>query len=445
MDLVLETVVGRDLVLNEAEKQYSLGVLSEVLQSDARNYEKYFSSSALEGSVVEDIAEVDAQVSAIERRLRNLLVDNKGQVIREALHSDAAIAGRVGEIRVGLEQLWELDNGNVSKSVDRSDTTDFLASLEPVDPQQSRDSKVEDEFHAALRKLKDRVRRDEGTSQDEVASGLGVVLENLTKVTDLMELPFLARTCVRTGHYREAVLLYNFSKSLRAKFPGSSIVEQIHRNVSEETTLTMLTGLVRLLSTNLTANHLKKILYYLVSVPPFDDRDKTTLLQVYLQMRRVFITQECSTYSLAVERSNDALREMMIKRKIEVLREHLHMSLSVFSENYETKTTPLWIPLDHALTDTSEDEKRVPTSPFVLRFINACADQFLQELLDEQLQGTLSDSVCLQLVYCSFRLRDLNHNYHSLFLNKVCESNLFSLQQIKDAIAKRRELASKYT
>ncbi|QLL32431.1 hypothetical protein HG536_0C06000 [Torulaspora globosa] len=444
MDLVLETLTGAEWGLSEDEKRYGLAVLSEVLQSDTNDYEKYFSSSAVEGSVVEDIAEVDAQISAIERRLRSLLVDNKTEVIREALDSDAAIGSKIVEIRQGLEQLWELDNEDVSRSREVAENGELLALLDPKDAHEGVGTKSEDEFHAALNKLKDRVRQEQSGDHEEMARGLGVVLENLTKMTDLMELPFLARTCIRTGHYREAVMLYNFSKSLPNKFPGSSIVERIHRNVSDETTMTMLTGLVRLLSTNLTANQLKKLLNYLVAIPPFDGKDKSCLLQVYLRMRRAFIKQECSAYSLAVERSNDALREMMIKRKIEVLREHMHMSLSVFAENYETKLAPLWIPLDTKLL-ASEDEKRIPTSPFVLRFINDCLDDFLQELLDAHLEQTLSDSVCLQLVYCSFRLRDLNQNYHSLFLNKICESNLFAVEQVKDAIEKRRELASKYT
>ncbi|QLQ79951.1 hypothetical protein HG537_0C06000 [Torulaspora globosa] len=439
MDVVLETLIGSELELNEDEKRYSLEVLREVLQCDRRDYEKYFSSSAVEGSVVEDIAEVDAQISAVERRLRNLLVDNRTEVIREALDSDGAIGSKVVEIRQGLEQLWELDNEEVSKTREKAENGEFMALLDPNEGL----GKPEDEFQAALNKLKDRVRREPGDDHDELTRGLGVVLENLTKITDLMELPFLARTCIRTGHYREAVMVYEFSKSLLNKFPGSSIVAQIHRNVSDETTMTMLTGLVKLLSTNLTANQLKKVLNYLIAIPPFDNNDKSCLLQVYLQMRRFFIKQEISTYSLTVERSNDALRELMIKRKIEVLREHLYMSLSVFADNYDTKLVPLQIPLDNKLLDT-EDKKLIPTNPFAIRFINDCENDFLQQLLNAQPQHKLSDSVCLQLVYCSFRLRDLNHNYHNLFLNKICESNLFDLQQVNNAIDKRRELASKY-
>lgn len=441
MELVLETLVGHDLELKEAEKQYSLDLLGQVLQSDTRDYEKYFSSSALEGSIVEDIAEVDAEISAIERKLRSLLVENKEEVIREVLDNDGTVGSTVTDIRQGLEQLWELDNPDVAKDQETEENGEFPQLLET---QELHEPKPEDQFQTALDKLKERVRQDQNGTSDDMAAGLGIVLENLTKLTDLMELPFLARTCIRTGHYRESVMLYNFSKSLVTKFPGSSIVERIHRNVSEETTTTMLTGLVKLLSTNLTSNHLKKILQYLASIPPFDDKNKSCLLQVYLEMRHAFIKQECSSYSIAVEHSNDVRLEMMIKKKIEVLREHMYMSLNVFAENYETKTTSLSIPLNSALAP-ADGSKQIPTSPFALRFINDCTNDFLKELVEAKLQGTLSDSVCLQLVYCSFRLRDLNANYHSLFLNKICESSLFSIKQVSDANEKRRELASKYT
>lgn len=442
MDVVLGSLLGADLVLEKAELQYCSGFLNQVLQSDTKSYEAYFSSRPVNGSVVEHIAEIDAEISLVERKLRSLLVENKVDVVREVVNNEGAVEGKMTVIRQELEQLWELDNGTDQ----RKDIDDFLETNDQVEEKQ------EDQFQNALKRLKSRILRNE---QDGSTGGLAIVLENLDKTTDLMELPFLARTCIRTGHYQEAVMLYTYSKSLLVKFPGSSIIEGIHRNVAEETTTTMLTGLLRLLSTNLTANSLKKVLNYLASIPPFDDRDKSSLLQVYSYMRYNFIQQECSSYSFEVDQSNDALLEMIIKKRIEVLREHTHMSLSVFMEQHQFTTIPVAIPLDKRLSKVPENENdtsmsenatdECETSPLMLQFVNQCVGYFLKELLDVHMQNKLSDSVCLQLIYCSFRLRDLNPNYHHLFLNKICESNLFTAEQLKYAIDKRRELASKYS
>lgn len=439
MEVVLHSLLGLDVTLEKSELEYCSGLLDEVLQSDTKDYGDYFSSRAVHGSIVEDIAEVDAQISVIERKLRTLLVENKELVIREVLDNEGAIGSRLASIRQELEQLWELDNDTRPEK----NTDEFLAPEDPLEEKQ------EDQFQNALKRLKHRVAQNERDSSDV---DLAIVLENVNKTTDLMELPFLARTCIRTGHYQEAVMLYNYSRSLTVKFPTSSLIEGIHRNVSKETTTTMLTGLLKLLSTDLTANSLKKILNYLASIPPFDGKDKSSLLQVYLYMRYNFIQRECSTFPIDVERSNDTLLEMMIKKRIEVLREHTYNSISVFMEHYQFTTVPVAINLDQRLRESKlqTDEGPAPvaeskTSLLMLQFVNECIGSFLRELSEARLQDKLSDSVCLQLIYCSFRLRDLNHNYHNLFLNKICESKLFNMERLQHAIEKRRELASKYS
>ncbi|CAR26641.1 hypothetical protein ZYGR_0H04590 [Zygosaccharomyces rouxii] len=448
--------------LSKNERQYCLEILEQILQSDTTPYDAYFSSKPTPGSIVEDIAEASAQIVAIEKQIRRLLVENKGEVLRKVLGDSSG--SKLTDIRNELDQLWELDEGAGAKEEEHKNSNESIEHDSAVkaifDQEQNVQKGQDDQFHMALKKLKQRVSQNEAHAPGSLGE-LASVLENLNSITDLMELPFLARTCIRTGHYQEVVMLYTHTKSLQLKFPGSSIVKQVCDSVLDEITTTMLTGLVKLLSTNVTVNSIKKILNYLAAIPPFDDTESSLLLRVFLYMRFDFIQREIASYSLKMDPPNDSLIEMMVKRKIEVLREYAYMSSSVFTEMFTSHLEPICIKLADELkpeedtktieatttttTTTRKDDTPIETNLLILQFVNQCVSWLLDDLSEAGLQGKLNDSVCLQLVYCSFRLHDLNQNYHKLFLNKLHESNLFTASQIKNAIQKRRELASKYS
>lgn len=237
--------------LSKAEKEECLKILEESLQSSTKNYDDYFSSRPSVGTIAEDVAEVDAQISLFERQLKNQLVGGKDMVLNILLNNNNN--AKLKEIQKELEQLWEIDNnGPEAENFERSapSVDDFLGDDKPTAEKQ------DDEFHRAVKRLKERAKKE---SDSHNSSGnLAMVLENLSNITGLMELPFLARTCIKTGHYQEALMLYTYSKSLLLNFPSSSIVQDICANISKETQTTMLSGLVELLSTNVTVISLKK-------------------------------------------------------------------------------------------------------------------------------------------------------------------------------------------
>lgn len=440
MDVILNNAIDLQL-LSKEERSYCLNLLEDILQSETRPYDAYFSSSPKPNSIVEEIAEVSANVVALERQIKQLLVENKSEVSRKVLGDNSR--NRLADIRSELDQLWELDEDTGGKTVSKEE----LAFEEILDPEGSMKKRQDDQFQLALNKLRQRVSQ----SEEHVPGSLGdlaSILENLNSITDLMELPFLTRTCIRTGHYQEAVMLYTHTKSLQLKFPGSDIVKQVCENVLNEITTTMLTGLAKLLSTNVSVNSIKKILNYLSAIPPFDNTESALLLRVFLHMRFNFIQKEIASYSLNMDQNNESMVEMMVKRKIEVLREYAYMSSNVFMEMFSFPTDPLCINLATELIPDeapAKEDMPIETNALILQFINECIGWLLRDLVDAELEGKLSDSVCLQLVYCSFRLDDLNQNYHKLFLNKIHESQLFSAAQIRNAIQKRRELASRYS
>ncbi len=543
MDGILADLVGEGF-----DGEYGVEVLRGVLQSETRDYERYFSPKALDGSITEDIAEVDAEISAAEKRLRELMLENDKEIVTKLLRGDTR--EKLKSMADLLDQLWEVGTGEEDGSSTARGGTgttlsgtgiatfdEVLIENGLVDSDATAANSTEankDNFHQALSKLKARMEnKDTNGLNSSDSSNLVPVLEQLDSLNELMELPLLARASINTGHYQEAVMLYTYTSSLRSKFTDSSIVDEICKSVLSEIEQTMLIGLVNLLSTNVTINSLKKILTYLSAIPPFNEKNRDSLLIVFLSMRYKFIQKEVTSYTIANTEINDSVVEMMIKRRIEVLREHMYMSLNIFANLFSCKRIPLSIPLLDDLIDkevgdsaveteqsteeeitektnqnsqhsneqsteaeeeskeTSEQSKEsseqskegkqdknsseqsnedkesiegkeskeavenmsmsaqqkntIPTNVPMLEFISNVIQYTLQDMVDEKLHNKISDSVCLQIVYCSFRLLDLNRNFHHLFLNKVCESELFSADQIKRAIRKRSELASKYS
>ncbi|CCK70659.1 Golgi transport complex subunit COG8 KNAG_0E04060 [Huiozyma naganishii CBS 8797] len=464
MDVVLDKL--NVATGDSAGQSVALAFLEETLQCEGRDYATYFSSHAVEGTVVEAASEIQAQLSSLERELRVMLVRNKDAVSRELLGENTS--GRVLEdLRKNLDPLWELDPRAVEGSTKQNLAGDSTSAqrdgpdkhsvagdendeLFAGDARGTSSQSHLDEFHLAVESLRERVSLKE--KNDTHQGHLMTILEHWDNIAALMELPFLLMTCIRTGHYQEAILLFGHTKTLQMKFPESSLVQDICKNVLREIRGTMLNGLVNLLTTNLTVNSIKKILKYVAVIPPFDSDsnkgDNNLLLTVYLSMRYKFIKSEIESYTLD-NRANESLLEITLKRKIEVIREHLYSSINVYTKAFNVKTVPVTIPLNEELTAQDSQTSATTTvshetSPLLLQFLHNCTSFLLDELQRAPPQA-LTHSICLQLVYCSFRLGDLNANYHTLFTNELYERTIYSREDIAEAIEKRSELATHYS
>lgn len=544
MNVIYERLKLENIVSNNDEREYCLKTLNEILQSSDREYESYLSSQAFDRTIVEEIGEIDADVSILEKKLKKILIQNK-EIVSEQILDETLNESLLHQLHENLEQLWEMDphdtQGNSSVSSEKKDdqviSVDELLETDDATKMDSQPSSIlhqnnkpKDDFHIALDKLRQRINKKK--NKEETQENLTFILINLQNITELMELPFLTRTCIRTGHYQEAIMVFSYSKSLQMKFPDSDIIKGIYNNVLNEVSNTMAVGLVKLLSTNLSVNSIKKILNYLSVIPPFDMKGSNTLLNVYLSMRYDFIHNEILSYSLdSHTKMNDSLIEMIIKRKIEVVREHLYSSLNIYSQNFNIESIPIIIPLIEDISDklislegenmktttkindivnnedngaveesteeeivksdggkmsprqsieiSEENNKKsndeevkhnhvekknkedneieydlipqfqlqtnvIDTNPLMLQMVNKCIDCLIDEFQNISTE-ILNNSICLQLIYCSFRLNDLNTNYHYCFLNRLFESGLFSADQIVQAIRKRAELASRYS
>ncbi|SCV04885.1 LANO_0G13564g1_1 [Lachancea nothofagi CBS 11611] len=402
------------------------------------SYDAYFSSQPLPGSVVEDIAEIEAQISKLERELRSTLVESK-EAISNVLCNEP-VEPQLASMLAQIDQLWELENQEPARSTQDQYQDLFTSLEEPVEEPVDEPQEAEiDEFHAALEKLKSHASAD-NSSLNNNHNNLALVLTNWRSINELLELPTLTATCIKTGHYQEALLCHSHIRSLAEKFPTANIIRHIADSISHEITTTMLHGLVKMLQQNISANPMKKILMYLLSIPPFSNNPQV-LIQVFMSMRHKFVCAEMDSFQIT-EMSNDTMRELLIKRKIEAFREHVYNALAIIksqSEQFDLKThesPKISIPL------LQEPKKPAATNPLTLLFVETCCDALLSSL--KPYKTSLSVSVCLQLVYCSFRLADCNPNYHHLFVNKISEAELFSTAELTTAMDKRRELANKY-
>ncbi|CEP61686.1 Golgi transport complex subunit COG8 LALA0_S03e08526g [Lachancea lanzarotensis] len=406
------------------------------------SYDAYFSSMPLPGSVVEDIAEIEAQISAQERKLRDLLIQNK-QALCDSLCNEE-IEPQLATMLAQIDELWEVEK---TAATDRplelqGQHGDFWASLNEPTEEDLQQEEGLDELNTALQKVALRAVNDTNGDFNNAQDNLALVLTHWNSVSELLELPTLTSTCIKTGHYQEALMCHKHARSLVDKFPHIAIVRHIADSISQEMTTTMLQGLVKMLQQNLSANPIKKILSYLSSISPFSENPQA-LFQVFLTMRHKFVCSEMNSFEIT-ELTNDTMRELLMKRRIETFREHVYNALSILqsqSDLFNFKQDQ-YHGFKISMPLLNEPKKPVATNPFMLLFVEKCCDALISSLAP--MKDSISVSVCLQLVYCSFRLADCNPNYHHLFIRKMQESHLISAPDLATAMDKRRELANKY-
>lgn len=428
MDSLIGEIIGSS---NTDDIKYAI----EVLKSRP-TYDNYFTSQPQPGSIIEDIAELDASIANLEKELKKELLAEKDSIINILLNSTWSTS--LHQISEQIEQLWELNEG-AAKNAKEFNTKDigdlsepeFSALDEEIEEEYDIESEANDAFHEALSRLRELNGAEHDTS-------IGLIISNLANISDILELPTLVSSCIRTGHYQEALMLHSYAKTLMKKFPGFQMIKSVSEQINTLISTKMLNGLVRLLATNLTLGSMKKVLSYLEAVEPFE-QNAATLQQLFLTMRYKFVCNEIDSYSIT-EETPITVKEMLIKRKIECVREHVYGTISVFTSLFEADCIPILLP---ELPQSEQSEKKhVDTPLVVLKFLNECVNFLIAQICAHK--QTLTDSVCLQLIYCSFRLGDANPNYHHLFVNKLLETDLFSLEAINSAISKRLELVTRY-
>ncbi|KAL6931888.1 hypothetical protein ACO0OL_003356 [Hanseniaspora opuntiae] len=142
--------------------------------------------------------------------------------------------------------------------------------------------------------------------------------------------------------------------------------------------------------------------------------------------------------------------EMNMIEKIDYFRTELFNIINIyqltFGSNDSMRNLPsecfvkeFLIPLKMTVDTDSENVKPQFTNVIMMKMLK----DFLNILLKkEEFASKQVDKNCLlQLIYCAYRLKESNENYFNILLNRLVETEIYTEEEVLQAIEKRKELS----
>lgn len=222
-------------------------------------------------------------------------------------------------------------------------------------------------------------------AQHEQGSGEAVMLlKNLEKIQDILELPSLAMACVRNGYYAEALDLASHTKRLRTRYSNIKVIDQIQKDI-DKVMNTMMIQLLKLLRQQVKLPTLIKVFSYLPRMYPFNTNDDSEnsskqLQQLYFASRLHFIRNQLNTL-VPLKQSPDKY----LKRYLEIFREHVFATVVGFRSIFPE-------------TEVQENQ------PLVADFLRTTVKELreiIEEIAPQITDHTIRNSLWLQIAYCS--------------------------------------------
>ncbi|VVT55795.1 uncharacterized protein SAPINGB_P004742 [Magnusiomyces paraingens] len=228
-----------------------------------------------------------------------------------------------------------------------------------------------------------------------------IVLKNLEKIQDILELPNLVLACVNNGYYAEALDLAAHSARLSKRYNQVHIVQNIQAQV-DDALKTMTVQLLQLLRESVKLPTLIKVVSYLRRLPPFArgagesispaaaDSITRQLQELFLFSRLQYIRGLLSSLDPIKKQSPDAY----LKRYVEVFRENVFVTVVGFRSVFP----------DHADPLTPTTASQFSGSLLVSSFIKALVEEFyttvaeIAPFIDDE---NARSSLWLQISYCS--------------------------------------------
>lgn len=234
------------------------------------------------------------------------------------------------------------------------------------------------------------------------------ILYNLDNVIQILELPSITNTLIKSANYSECIEISSFIQRLSIRYNDLEIISHIKENVSYEIN-DMVKRLSNLLSGNLKQSSIMKIMSYLKRIIP----DKWKLKTIFLNLRYKFIIDEFDTL---IPLKNSKLIEKYLKRVLEVFREFTFQTVITFESIFDKDTEMI-----HS---------------FIISIVNS-----LMDILDENLINIKEesiDSTILQLLYCSQSLARVGGDFTSILLHRL--PHPLTREQILTTMTKQRHL-----
>ena len=146
------------------------------------------------------------------------------------------------------------------------------------------------------------------------------------KVSDLLEIPHLMETCVRNGHYQEALELAGHAKQLSARYVGTDLVDDVANEIDGIIQL-MLTQLLGLLREPVKLPVLVRTIGFLRRTEAIDEQS----LGLSFLASRLF---NLRNQHLQIERDqNEPVR--YLRKYIDLYREHVYDIISQFTSLFD--------------------------------------------------------------------------------------------------------------
>ncbi|CCE82846.1 Piso0_002597 [Millerozyma farinosa CBS 7064] len=275
------------------------------------------------------------------------------------------------------------------------------------------------------------------------------ILSNIDSVLDILELPTICRLCILQGNYQEALEVSMLVQSFTIRFPKISILNKILQQVQVELKQ-MVKGLVRLLNTNLKQNQIVKIFQILRRLDVLNGdiigisetygkvldrgvKDKFLKL-IFLNSRYKFIYSEIQNLQPLLSYSSLTY----VKRVIQVFREHLFSSLTIYSAVFEGP---------HNLEKDNQFENDTMVSEFIQNIVLLLIEKikiYFNDTVDtvDDVVKSQKDGIMLQLLYLCKSLSKFGVDFETIIIHELCygKDNIIAEEDWLHNLAKLKRL-----
>lgn len=392
LDASLVESLNSDESLRQEAERYLAGLLTnnELFSTENFTAVTTVDSKSRPITLTEEIAELDQALRQIELKLVDTAIKNREIIIEVSS-----------------------DLNNVASQLDlrlKNEATAILSSLEHIRSESGTGIKNSTKITLT------------STKNTETAAKSSLLLK-MDSVLDVLELPTLCRLCIMQGNYHEALEVAMLVKIHGIKLANLATFKVLELKIDDELRV-MVKGLVKLLNTNLKQSNILKIFQILnrpdlIAIAAQNSNNVSSLSPelreralkiIYLNSRFRFITSETNSLKPLLK-----LKKLTyLKRFIEVYREHLFNSLSIYHAIFRTTKFDSDVDKDHFL---------------VLSYVKSLVKLLLAELRDHLPVSSdeddfdfksRRDGVILQLIYLCKSLDQYQLDFESTLTQDLC-------------------------
>lgn len=277
-------------------------------------------------------------------------------------------------------------------------------------------------------------------------------LQSAKSLEALLSLPTIVQECNEDGLYQEALFLQQVYVNNMHRFKsylitransnsfGVELLDSIRQHMNNVIKNDMVDSLEETISKSDDFVTLKRVVDTMVRI----NQDDLKSLESFINAR----TKKLEGHF------NDNIGEMNVIEKIDYFRTELFNIINIyhltFGSNDSMRNLPsecfvkeYLIPLKVAVDAESQTQMPQFTNVIMMKMLK----DFLNLLLKkEELTSKQADKNCLlQLIYCAYRLKESNENYFNILLNRLVETEIYSEEEILQAIKKRKELSRMFS